>query len=801
MTPNARQGAAVEVSARRADVRLLVPGLWGWALVAAVSGLDVGQQVLVLVASAVVTVWGLWLMSVRAARGRPGSLPGLLATTGAVSALLVGALIGHRASADAGPVAALAAGRAVVTVTARVQGDPRSLAPTLESARAPRVVVALLVTQIDGRGTRTEVRSPVLAFGGPDLASVRWGQAVVATGRLRAADPGDNQVALLDVRGAPRVVEPEPALLGAAEVVRERFRTATSGLAPDARGLVPALVIGDTSRTPSNLTAAMLTAGMTHLSAVSGSNVSLVLTAWLGLCRLAGVPRRWRPGFAGVGLVLFVVLARPEPSVVRAAVMGAVGLLGLSTSRRGAGLPALATAIVALLVWDPWLARSYGFALSCLATLGLVLFARPWGEAIGARLPARIAGWGPALAIPVIAQVMCAPVVVLLQGSVSVVAIPANLAAAPFVAPATFAGLATAVVSVVWPAAGAVVAWGAALPALAIAWVARTAATLPGATLPWPDGAGGALLLVGVSLAAVLSGPWVRSHARSRPLLAVAVVVLGAATATPTLPFTWPPPGWTAVFCDVGQGDAAVVATAPGHALVVDAGPDPRLVDGCLRRLGIEVVDAIVLTHFHADHVAGLSGVLGARPVGEILVSPVPDPPYEAHEVSRLAQEAGVPVRTVYAGDDLRWGSHEVHVWWPARALASGSVPNNGSLVVTLRGPTLNALMLGDIEREASQELVGLLRRAPPAELAPFDVVKVAHHGSANRDEELMALVHAPTAVISVGADNDYGHPAWSTLRELVSLGYAVARTDRDGDIAISREPGAAPVLTRRGPG
>ncbi len=190
-------------------------------------------------------------------------------------------------------------------------------------------------------------------------------------------------------------------------------------------------MIGDTSRTPTDLTDAMLATGMTHLSAVSGSNVAIVLAVALGAGGLLGLRRRARPLFALLLLAGFIVLARPEPSVIRAGAMGAIGLLGLSQSRRAAGIPVLSAAVLALLVIDPWLARSYGFALSTLATLGLLLFVRDWGAAIGARLPRRIRSWGPALAIPIAAQAMCAPVVVLLQGSVSTVGVLANLLAAP----------------------------------------------------------------------------------------------------------------------------------------------------------------------------------------------------------------------------------------------------------------------------------------------------------------------------------------------------------------------------------
>ena len=122
-------------------------------------------------------------------------------------------------------------------------------------------------------------------------------------------------------------------------------------------------------------------------------------------------------------------------------------------------------------------------------------------------------------------------------------------------------------------------------------------------------------------------------------------MVFAVGAAVPTHVLTWPLPGWGFVACDVGQGDGLVLATGPGRAVVVDAGPDPALIDDCLNRLRIQVVDAVVLTHFHADHVDGLPGVLHARSVRQILASPVRDPAYQWQEVSDWAASAGVPDR------------------------------------------------------------------------------------------------------------------------------------------------------------
>ena len=462
--------------------------------------------------------------------------------------------------------------------------------------------------------------------------------------RLGAADPGDDVVAVAQPRGSPRVVGSPGPVFRAASGVRAGFREATDHLPEDARGLVPALVIGDTSRTPPDLTQAMLDTGMSHLSAVSGSNVTLVLGAAMGLCQLCAIRRRRRPWVALAVLVAFVILARPEPSVIRAAVMGSVGLLGLSASRRQMGVPALAGAILALIVWDPWLARSYGFALSSVATLGLLLFAQPWGEAIGRPLPERLRWLGPVLAVPVAAQVVCGPIVVPLQGTVSLIAVVANLLAAPLVAPTTIVGVAVALLSVVWVGGAGILAWGAGVPALGIAWVARVCADAPLGQIGWGDSAVAAVLLAVVTVLLVAAAPWAWHRSRLRPLLAVAVVLVTSAFTLPPSVVGWPPPGWVVVACDVGQGDGLVINAGAGRVVVVDTGQEPAAVDGCLRRLGVSEVDLVVLTHFHADHAGGLAGVLDGRRVGQIRVTPVRDPEVVAADVDRLATEAGVPV-------------------------------------------------------------------------------------------------------------------------------------------------------------
>lgn len=234
--------------------------------------------------------------------------------------------------------------------------------------------------------------------------------------------------------------------------------------------------------------------------------------------------------------------------------------------------------------------------------------------------------------------------VVVLTARVSLVAVPCNLLAELAAGPATVLGFATLAVAPLWMPAAEWLAWCAGVPAGWIAAVARTGARLPGAELPWPGGLPGGLLLAATTAALlVLCVRW----GRHRGLCSALAVLLLLAVLRPpqlTRPFKgWPPPDWTYVQCAVGQGDAGVLAMGPGTAVVVDTGPDPGPVDDCLRDLGVSRIPLLLLTHFHADHVGGISGVLRGRTVAVIQTTALAEPHAQAESVRRTAAAPGYP--------------------------------------------------------------------------------------------------------------------------------------------------------------
>ncbi|SEF18528.1 competence protein ComEC [Jiangella alba] len=698
--------------------------------------------------------------------------------------LVAGFVVGAARAAPvwAGPVTTLAAAGAHVELEGVVARDPvvRRGGPAGEEAAATEYIVGRLrVDHVVGRGRAYDVSVPVLLVSG----DVAWadllpGQRVSVSGRLEPTDrPRDDVAAVFRPYAGPdeRATGPPSVASRATEPFRAGLRQAVSGVPPDPRGLVPGLVIGDESLLSDDLREAMTIAGLTHLTAVSGTNVAIVLVVALGLARWVRVRGYALPVVGVVCVVGFMLLARPEPSVLRAAAMGLVAVVGLTVAGRRRGLPTLAAAVIVLVLLDPWLARSAGFALSVLATAGILLLVPAWTRSL-AWLPRPLA---VAVAVPLAAQVACTPIVLGLSGQLSLAAVPANLLAAPAVAPATVLGAAAAVVSPILPPVATACAWLAALPAWWIAAVARWFADQPGAVVPWPPGTGGVVAGVVLAVIGLIALPMLLR----RPLVtavAAAVLAIGLLKAVPTP--GWPPPGWLVVACDVGQGDALVLRAGDRSAVVVDTGPEPRLVRRCLDGLGVRQVPVLVLTHFHADHVGGLDGVLTGRDVGQVLVSPLGDPPESADGVRRRLAAAGVPASVPRTGDLIQVGERlRLDVLGPGRLVESSeSESNNASLVVEADIDGVSVLLTGDIEPSAQRSL---LRSAPGLDA---DVLKVAHHGSPHQDAGLLTGVDARVALISVG-ENTYGHPSPRVLDALRESGVRVYRTDEHGSVAVVR--------------
>lgn len=638
-------------------------------------------------------------------------------------------------------------------------------------------------------------------FGGAALvlaSTEQWrhlipGQQVTATVRVLPAHRGDLLVAVLRAAGPPRQVAEAPWWERVAEQLRDGLRTASATLGPQPGALLPGLVVGDTGKLPPPVVRQFEVTGLSHLLAVSGANLAIVSGAVLLALRWVGASPLVCAGGAGVALLGFVVLAGPEPSVLRAAVMGAIALLALVLGRERSALPALAAATVGLLLLQPELAASPGFALSVLATCGLVLLAPSWAAALhGYGVPV---GLAEAIAVPAAAQVVTAPVVAGLSGEVSIVAVVANMLAAPVVAPATVLGVLATIIAPLWTEG----AWICAL----LAWpelewmlgIARIGSSLPTASVDWPAGVAGGLGLAAATVIVLflLRSPKIRWTAGCL-LLICCIVLLPVRAVRPG----WPTPGWSAVLCDVGQGDGIVLATGVrGEAVVIDTGPDPAPIGECLRRLHVQRVSLLMLSHLHADHVSGVDAVLSGSAVGAVAVGSLREPDWAMAEVSRAATRERVPVVELRAGQRMRWPGLVIEVIGPAGALARAAEAedaNDASLVLRATTRAGRMLFTGDIELRGQSAIL-----ASGADIRA-DVLKVPHHGSKYTSPAFLAAIRPRVALISVGDGNSYGHPSPLIVRALTRSGTRVVRTDQAGDIAVMPGPHGPRVASRGDP-
>ena len=564
--------------------------------------------------------------------------------------------------------------------------------------------------------------------------------------------------------------------------IRDAFRKSAISVGGAGGALIPGLVIGDTSLEEPTFAVNMRRVGLSHLTAVSGANFAIIAAFLLWLSQWVFKRVRSRLILTSLVLIGFIFLVRPSPSVLRASVMSAVILIAKARGIKADSIPSLGLAIAFLILMDPFQAIDPGFALSVAATAGILLLAPKLeaylGEKFGHEKFAQL------IAIPLSATIMCTPVILAISGLFSLVSIPANILAEPVVAPITVIGFIAAIVSPITPGISHLLLVLIKPLAQLIVWISNFASGLPVLILPKSYlGAGIALLVI----ALVKLRKWF-----ALSLLLVAAILVIA------LPGRWPGANWSVANCNVGQGDGLAINLGNHEALVIDVGPDSKLMDKCLKDLRIERIPLLVLSHFHADHVHGLDGVLSGRKVSSVWVSNFDQPKSERDTAVLLM--GNIPIHQATTGEVVRFqsakGQVEIQVLWPSKVQSNfdvlpgdGSAINNSSIALIITVGNLRIFSAGDLEPQAQAAMLALTK------IAPVDIYKVSHHGSSFQYLPLLSALHPKIALISVGAGNSYGHPAASTVNALQSIGATVLRTDQDGALSVD---GALKIRTKR---
>ncbi|MEV7662286.1 ComEC/Rec2 family competence protein [Paenarthrobacter sp. NPDC089316] len=494
-------GAAEKGPVKRIDLRLVptVIMAWGAALLGTLNaaGFSWTTAGLLAIAGAAFVLTGRRRQS---SRIRARTISATLAVASFMAASVAVQCAAVASQREDGPLAHATAENDGVLIQLMVTGSP-SQAPVPGHSGGSRWTVAASLQEVTSKGTVTRGSADVLVTGDEAWKRVRPGELVRTTGILKEVRDGQTQAALLSASSAPVLIRSQFDVRQLGGQLRIAFGRAAKWLPPDAAGLLPGMVTGDTSALPESLEADMKTTGMTHLTAVSGANCSLVLGGFILLARSLRLSRPLAGAFAACGLAGFVVMVGPDPSVLRAAVMGAVGLAAMTGGLRGRSLTFLCLATTILLLLDPSMAANVGFLLSVLATLGIVLLA----SRIASWIPGLVPRWIAAgVAVPLSAQLLCGPVIVALQPQFTPYAFIANVVAGPLVAPVTILGTIAVPFTALapWLAVAPVAVAGGC--AEAVAGVARFFAGLPGAALPWAEGPAGVVAMVVCSAVTIL---------------------------------------------------------------------------------------------------------------------------------------------------------------------------------------------------------------------------------------------------------------------------------------------------------
>lgn len=658
-----------------------------------------------------------------------------------------------------------------------------------------------------------EVRS---ATGLPPTAAI--GDEFVAAGTLGAVDAGvrskvagsaaaRNYARFLMRNGVRRRLRARSleltgrrrdGLTGWIDGVRRRSeRTLAIGLRPEAAALLRGMVLGGDDGIPEPTVQAFKVSGLAHVLAVSGQNVLLLVILVQAIAVACGAGRLPRLLIPVVLICIYVPLCGAQASVVRAGVMGLAGLVAMLASRPSSRLYALLLGAIAVLAWNPRWTADVGSQLSFAAVAGIMAFARPVATRLG-----RWPSWAAeALAMTVGATIATAPLMAYHFGVVSIVSPAANVIGAPLMGPIVWLGSLAAAIGQFSSSAGALLNAPNEFLLGCLITVAHTAASVPGAQFQAPGvGVTGtalsvaAIVVAGLAVNGALPAPIRRiSRRRTVAIVLCAIVPVAAPLADVGAESLFGrrspvPPRPSIVFLDVGQGDAVLLLGAGGCEALIDGGPPGRDLPDRLNRMGIERLELAVATHAQLDHDGGLGEIAasGDPEVQIFLDGGGPAPGSRFSTMRERLRRGGTRIASAERGTVWRCGGLRLEVVAPEASIGDPSArtsprvadPNARSVVALAEAGGLRMLASGDAE---SPSLL-------PLPLRPVDVLKVSHHGSADPGlAALLARVGPRLAVIGVGADNRYGHPAAPTLSALEGHGVPVYRTDRDGSVVISR--------------
>jgi competence protein ComEC len=560
------------------------------------------------------------------------------------------------------------------------------------------------------------------------------------------------------------------------------LRRATGPWDPQERytAVVASMVLGERSGLEPSDRRTLGEAGTFHLLAVSGMHVGILAWVILVAARGAGLPTRGAYILVLLFLPVFALVTGLRPSVLRATWMAGALVAGRVLRRPRGAVNGLGLAALLALLAAPRSLQDAGLQLSFLAAVGILFFS--------AQLESRLVG--PAwlrrpLAASLASVLAVAPILASMAHRVAPVGIIANLVAVPLAGVSVVSGGLASVIALTDVTVAQIPAWLSVRAVACLLSLSSAAAALPGASWASP-GPRPWVAVCYYGLLAALAAP-LPTRLKRVVLLLFLLAVLTVAVGGPGRPHS----GTLRLdVLDVGQGDALLVRTPTGEAILIDGGGlnrsaydvGERVVAPALWALGVRGLELVVGTHPHQDHLGGLPAVIRMLPTREVWLTPWT---LESPSLSRLREAcslAGVPVHHARRGWTRRFGAVGIEVLHPG-GNEGGNRPNRGSLVLRVRFGEQCLLLTGDADSWVETQL------AHRGDLEPCSLLKVGHHGSRGAtSRRLLQAIRPRIAAIPVGESNPWGHPDPATLERLRLAGARVLRTDRDGMISLETD-------------
>ncbi|MGH8958687.1 MAG: ComEC/Rec2 family competence protein [Acidimicrobiia bacterium] len=591
-------------------------------------------------------------------------------------------------------------------------------------------------------GRETRWRGPNLLVRLEADQEVSWSELWRIRGQLQTRPGtagGHFYAGVVDATDFEVLSDHSTPLIGAGNAIRRRVLDQLDGGRPG-EALLAGFLVGDISDLSQPDQVAMRRAGISHFVAVSGANVAGFLLLWWLLLGPIGVGARRRGWVGLVGLAVFLIATRWEPSVVRAGLMAAVVFAGRAAGLAIDAWTALGAGTALSLLAAPALVSDLGFQLSVAATAGIMV----GYDLLPSSLPDLVR---KPLGVTIGAQAAVTPLLLAQGEGIPLLSPVTNLISAPLVATATLFGVG-GVITGPGP-----LLWVAVSASDLVLLIARVAAWFPQLGV-------GALVLIAAAICVTIRWSPIRPlmAALASTVLVVMIVPRGVV-------------GPAVIFLDVGQGDAALLVSAGGEAVLIDGGPDPRQLWQALYEYRIRQLRLVVATHPHDDHIAGLVGLAGRLSIGEVWQAGDRHANSTWAKIAAEMEAAAVPVMTPGVGTRLVLSGMSLEVLGPERRYDSA---NDQSIVIVARSATASLLMTGDVEVAAQRDLDSI----------DVDILKVPHHGGNTSVPTWLMSTSPAIAVISVGP-NRFGHPAPEVIEAMEAAGARVITTQDEGDVFL----------------